>query len=299
MTLHNTLVIGLSDLGLTAKERQQLTHPAVAGVILFARNYETPQQLIALTQSIKKIRHDALIGVDQEGGRVQRFLEGFTRLPAAYDIGQFYDQHPVEGLANTHQMGLLMANELYQCGVNLCFAPVADLYTDLSSVIGTRAFHANPEDAAKLVVAYFFGMKQANVMAVAKHFPGHGSIAGDTHVEQVMDTRSLAVLQQKDLIPFAALIDAGVPAVMAAHVVYPQIDSKPAGFSSIWLKTILRDQMNFTGCVFSDDMGMQAAKAHGDPMTVILEAKAAGCDRILLCNEFEVIDAVLQHEGMR
>ncbi len=297
MTLKNTLIIGLSGVVLTTKERKQLQHASVAGVILFKRNYETPQQLMALTRSIHHVRPELLIGVDQEGGRVQRFLGGFTRLPAAYDIGKIYDQDPVEGLANAHQMGLLMSHELQQCGVNLCFAPVADLYTNFSKVIGSRAFHWDPEAVGQLVTSYFFGMKQAGVMAVAKHFPGHGSIVGDTHVEQVIDNRSLEAIQQKDLLPFNALIHVGIPGIMAAHVVYPQVDSQPAGFSRIWLQHILRQQMGFKGLIFSDDMGMQAAKVAGDPIALVKRAQQAGCDKILLCNEFEVIESVLQQEG--
>lgn len=291
--LENSLLIGLSGLELTDKESRQLTHPYVAGVILFARNYCSPAQLTALTAWIRSINPHLLIAVDQEGGRVQRFKEGFTLLPAAHEIGLCYDQSPAEGLAYAEAMGFLMATELKTCGVTLSFAPVADLYMAEGKIIGSRAFHQDPYVVAQLTIAYYQGMKKAGVMAVAKHFPGHGSIPGDTHVEQVVDDRPFAEISQKDLVPFKQLVKAGIPGVMAAHVIYPQVDALPVGYSKHWLQTVLRQQLGFEGLVFSDDMGMQAAKTNDTPDVLIKKAKAAGCDRILLCNEFSVIDDVL------
>lgn len=293
----SALIIGLSGLRLTAREREQLQHPWVGGVILFARNYASPSQLTQLSQEIHATRPGLLLGVDQEGGRVQRFREGFSALPAAIDIGRAYDRSPVEGLQQAAQAATTMATELARCGVNLCFAPVADLYHAESRVIASRAFHADPDTAGLLAVRFAQAMQEQGIMAVAKHFPGHGSVLGDTHVEQVVDSRSWAEIETHDLIPFKRLIAAGVPGVMPAHVVYPAVDSKPGGFSKIWLQEILRRQLGFQGLIFSDDLGMQAAKATGSPLVLIEQALAAGCDRVLLCNELEVIAGILERRS--
>lgn len=291
-----SVMVGIEGCTLTSNDRKRLMHPLVAGVILFSRNFASPEQLETLTREIHALRHPKLlIGVDHEGGRVQRFKQGFTHLPPARVLGQHYDENPKQGLALAEQLGWLLATELLSVGVDFSFAPVLDLDYGQSSVIGDRALHRSPQAVAQLGVAIMQGMHQAGMPAVAKHFPGHGYIQADTHLEVAVDKRNLDEIRHHDLQPFLSFIENGGEAIMPAHVIYPQVDSLPADFSSRWLQQILRKQSYFEGCIISDDLGMAAAKAIGSPSERTLKALQAGCDLVLLCNDFEEMEQVL-HE---
>lgn len=286
------LIIGLSGLEPTAAERAQLAAPQVSGVILFKRNFVTREQVTALIGEIRKLRGDEfLVSVDQEGGMVQRFREGFTELPALAQIGARYDADPQHALARAEEHAWLMASEMRAIGVDLSFAPVLDLARG-NRAIGTRAFDARPEVVSELGLAYARGMRLAGMAATPKHFPGHGSVPEDTHVDRAVDTRGLETIRTEDLVPFADAIVAGVEGVMMAHVVYPRVDAKPAGYSRVWIADILRAELGFKGVVFSDDISMAAAADEGGIAARVEAHHAAGCDLILACRP-EVVDEAL------
>ena len=282
---------------LTAAEINRLQHPLVGGMILFARNYESPAQLKALNAAIHALRSPALvIAVDHEGGRVQRFREGFTRIPAMRTVGEVWSKSQAEGKALARQVGFVLAAELVAHGIDFSFAPVLDLDWGESGVIGARAFHRDGAVVAQLAAEVMHGMMEAGMASVGKHFPGHGFTKADSHTEIPIDERSFAEIEAADLIPFAKtalLSDGKLCAVMPAHVIYPQVDSHPAGFSSKWLKQILREQLGFTGAVFSDDLGMEAASVAGTTTQGAQAALNAGCDMVLVCNAPEKADVVL------
>ena len=286
------IMCDLRGLQLEPDEQEMLMHPHVGGVILFTRNYESPEQIAALTASIHVLRQPhLLIAVDHEGGRVQRFREGFSRLPACALLGQCQPQENALSLAE--QAGWLMAAELLAVGIDLSFAPVLDVGGKVSQVIGDRAFHIDPEQLTPLAQAYIRGMKQAGMAAVGKHFPGHGSVKEDSHVAIPYDRRSFQDIKMHDLIPFERMIHAGLPGLMPAHVIYPEVDDKPAGFSAVWLKHILRKQMAFQGTIFSDDLSMAGAEVMGDYPERAEAALAAGCDMVLACNNQQGAMAIL------
>lgn len=277
------LLIGLAGLTLEPRERGWLTHPGVAGVILFARNYADRAQLMALTDAIREAGGEhLLIAVDQEGGPVQRFRAGFTRLPALAKVGAVYARDPDEAIRLAEEHAWVMASELRACRVDFSFAPVVDLARG-NAAIGPRAFHADPAIAGELAQAYVRGMHLGGMAAVLKHFPGHGSVAVDTHKAQAIDPRSLDVIRAADLRPFAQAIEAHAEAVMMAHVVYPAVDAQPAGFSRVWIEEILRGELGFDGVVISDDISMAAAGAAGDVGARVKAHLAAGCDLVLAC----------------
>lgn len=283
------LMIGIQGTQLSAEEREMAVHPSVGGVILFARNYDSPPQLLDLSAAIRGLRRPRLLlAVDQEGGRVQRFRAGLTRLPAPGTLGRIYDRDHAAGLRLARSVGWLMAAELRAHGVDFSFAPVADVDNGCVA-IGDRAFHRDPEVVADLAAAYMRGMQMAGMQAVAKHFPGHGSVAGDSHLELPVDRRGLADVAGHDLVPFARLIHEGVAAVMVAHLVFPAIDERPAGFSERWIRGILRRELGFAGLVFSDDLGMEGAAGVGGPLARVQAALRAGCDMALLCNSREAV----------
>lgn len=298
-------MLDLKGIELSAEEGELLSHPQVSGLILFARNYEEPEQLDALMEAVRSLRPrqrhglpPLLVGVDHEGGRVQRFHSGFTPLPPVGLLGELYDEVPAQGLDAADQIGWLMAAELLSFGIDLSFAPVLDLGLGVSQVVGDRAFHHDPEVVAALAGAYIDGMNRAGMAATGKHFPGHGSVVEDSHVAAPTDPRDWSDIESQDLIPFRRLGQDRLAAVMPAHVRYPQVDDQPAGFSSRWIREILRGELHFDGVVFSDDLSMAAAGAVGDQRERARRALIAGCDMLLLCNDrsgaISVVEALEQ-----
>ena len=293
MTL-GVLMIDLDGTELSAEEMELLRHPLVCGAILFARNFDNPEQLAALTASIRGLRDpQLLIAVDQEGGRVQRFRTGFTELPAAAVFGECYDSDPDDALESARDAGWLLATELHAVGIDFSFAPVLDLRKADGRVIGDRAFHADPQVVSRLAQAFVGGARTAGIAAVGKHFPGHGSVAEDSHVELPIDERDIHDFHQSDLIPFHAMIRVGIEAMMAAHLLVPSVDSAPAAYSSRWIGTVLRREMGFDGVVFSDDLAMAGAASAGPYAARARRALQAGCDVLLLCNQRRGVCEVL------
>jgi len=296
MTL-GPLMIDLKGVAIEPDERDLLLNPLVGGVILFSRNFEDTAQLVRLTAELRALRSPALVvAVDHEGGRVQRFRRGFTRLPALRAIGRRHAEDPAAGVALARELGWLMAAELRACGVDLSFAPCVDLDYGVSEVIGDRAFHRRAERVSELAVAYMFGMRDAGMAAAAKHFPGHGAVSADSHVALPVDRREFADLEA-DLMPYRRLIANGLPAVMAAHVVFPAVDEKPASLSRRWIKGELRGTLGFRGAVFTDDLSMKGAAAFGSCLDRVALALEAGCDMLPVCNDREAVEAVL--DGLR
>lgn len=292
------IMLDLAGPELMAEEREILRHPLVGGVILFSRNYESPEQLTGLTSAIHSLREPPLlVAVDQEGGRVQRFQGGFTRLPAAASLGSVYDHDKQRSLALAEACGWVLAAELRFVGVDFSFAPVLDLGRGCSTVIGDRAFHADPEVVAVLARSYTQGMRQTGMAAVGKHFPGHGSVEADSHHSLPVDDRFSASIELEDMLPFERMIKYGLAAVMPAHVVYSRIDANPAGFSRHWLQVVLRGRLGFTGAVFSDDVSMAGATSMGDFSARADAALTAGCDMVLVCNDRPGAVAIL--DGLR
>lgn len=288
------LIINVESTTLSPEEKDLIGHPLVGGVILFSRNYESPSQLRELCQAIRFSRQQALlIMVDQEGGRVQRFIEGFTRLPAFSLYGRIYDQEPQKALKLAEQVAWLMAAELLDTGVDLSLSPVLDLNKEISSIIGERAFHRQPGIVIELAQAFIRGMKGAGMAALGKHFPGHGSVQLDSHLSLPMDNRSFEEIYRDDMQTFTALIQSNIPAIMAAHIVFPKIDSKAVGYSSIWLKDILRKQLQYKGLVLSDDINMEGANISANYADRFAIAREAGCDLVLLCNNKSAVIKVI------
>ena len=290
------LMLDLRGFELEKDERDMLRHPLVGGVILFARNYADPQQVTNLTRQIHEIQHPRLlIAVDHEGGRVQRFRDQFTRMPACRYYGEIYDKNRREALSITEKAGWLLAIELLSVGIDFSFAPVLDLDTGRSQVIGDRAFHYDSNVVAELAKAFVHGMRTAGMAAVGKHFPGHGSVKEDSHNATPIDARRYEDILMKDMIPFERLIASGLAGIMPAHVIYNQVDNKPAGFSSIWLQEVLRKRLGFKGVIFSDDISMAGAEVAGDYTKRTLAALKAGCDMVLVCNNQEAAVKLLDN----
>ena len=280
------VMVDLCGPDLQPEEREMLEHPAVGGVILFSRNYESPQQVRELAGRIHALRQPPLmVAVDQEGGRVQRFRDGFFRLPPVGRVGEVYNRNPRLGLELAREAGWLMASEVLAAQVDLSFAPVLDLDRGVSDVIGDRAFHRDAEVVAELALAYQRGMHEAGMASVGKHFPGHGGVAADSHQTLPEDTRRYADLELEDLVPFQRLMHNGLNGVMVAHVRYPLIDADPAGFSRRWIGRLLRETLGFQGAVFSDDLSMGGAEWAGGYPERARAALDAGCDMVLVCNQ--------------
>ncbi|GKS69629.1 beta-N-acetylhexosaminidase [Nitrosomonas sp. PY1] len=291
------VMIDIAGTELTQIDIDRLSHPLVGGVILFARNYSNIAQLSQLTQHIHALRTPSLlIAVDHEGGRVQRFIQGFTKLPAMRELGVIWDQRTELARHLAFQVGYVLAAELNACGIDFSFTPVLDIDHGTSSVIGDRAFHSDPDVVINLAQCITQGLKKGGMLAVAKHFPGHGYIQADSHLQACVDDRSLNDIGKIDLIPFRRMIDYGVSGIMVAHVIFPKVDQKPAGFSAVWLQQVLRTELQFDGCIFSDDLTMRGAGVEFCE-TMLQRAQAAlsaGCDMILVCNNKDGVDEILQ-----
>jgi beta-N-acetylhexosaminidase len=289
------VMLGIEGPGLTAADRERLAHPLAGGAILFTRNYETPSQLEALCGAIHALREPPLlIAVDHEGGRVQRFRDGFTPIPAMRTLGELWDRDVAAAAREAKRAGWTLASELRARGVDFSFTPVLDLDHGASGVIGDRAFHRNPNAVAHLAASLCAGLAAGGMAAVGKHFPGHGYVAADSHEALPEDARAFERIAVDDLIPFAVAIKHGLEGVMPAHVVYPAVDHEPAGYSRKWLQGVLRERLGFGGTIFSDDLGMAGAAGAGDIVARADAAFEAGCDIVLACNDMTASDQLLE-----
>lgn len=302
---YGRLMLDVVGLELTDAERETLKNPHVGGLILFARNYQSKQQLTDLIHDVRRQNPHIIVAVDQEGGRVQRFREGFTVLPAMQKLAISYQRDSDLAALQATELGWLMAAELIQVGVDISLAPVLDLHWNHSQVIGNRAFGDSAEQVSLLASCFMQGMQQAGMQATGKHFPGHGWAVADSHLEAAVDERSFEQIAKDDLQPFIALIKQGLAAVMPAHVIYSNVDDKPAGYSSHWLKAVLREQLAFDGVIFSDDLDMEGAQIDSDfarQLPYAARAQAAiqaGCDTVLVCNNPEAAQQVLDYLATR
>lgn len=286
---HAPVVLDIAGTTLTAHDRRRLRHPLTGGVILFARNWSDRRQLTELTAAIKDLRSDVLVCVDHEGGRVQRFCtDGFTHLPPMRILGEQWMKDPLSATAAATAAGHVLGSELRACGVDLSFTPVLDLDYGGSHVIGDRAFHRDARVVTLLAKSLMHGLLLSGMANCGKHFPGHGFVKADSHVAVPVDRRSLRTLLAEDARPYAWL-STSLASVMPAHVIYPKVDHRPAGFSARWLKEILRGSLGFEGAIFSDDLGMEGARhLDGRPISYAEAAGLAleaGCDMVLLCNQ--------------
>jgi beta-N-acetylhexosaminidase len=287
-------MLGVEGLVLAADDRRRLAHPSVGGVILFRRNYRDSAQLRALTADIRAMRDPALlIAVDHEGGRVQRFRDGFTAVPPMRTLGEQWDDDPVAARVAAYEHGRTIARELRAHDVDFSFTPVLDLDYGQSAVIGDRAFHRDPAAVSALARALVAGLRAGGAQAVGKHFPGHGFVAADSHTDLPLDDRPLSDILAADVTPFAELIADDLGGIMPAHIVYPRVDAHPAGFSPVWIGDILRRRLRFGGLVMSDDLDMAGAQVAGDVVARAEAATAAGCDMVLACNDFAAMDELL------
>lgn len=287
------LVLDIEGTVLNESDIRRISDPLVGMVILFTRNYENREQLSRLCKHIHSVKPDILIAVDHEGGRVQRFREGFTQIPAMQKLGELFKTQSENALLAAMACGYVMAAELRACGVDMTFAPCLDVDFGRSQIIGERAFSSDSSVITQLALALVQGFRLAGMSNCGKHFPGHGFVKADSHLELPQDERSYEALEATDLKPYIWMGQA-LDSVMAAHVLYPEADSKPAGFSSYWLQTVLRDTLHFTGAVFSDDLSMKGAVGEGDVTQRAHAALKAGCDMLILCNDLEASDTLLK-----
>lgn len=292
------LMVDLATDCISGQEMKLLQSPQVGGVILFSRNFTSVERLIALIDDIHELRHPRLlIAIDQEGGRVQRLREGFTQLPAINLLGKVYDVDPKRASELATVSGWLMASELRSVGIDFSFAPILDLNFGVSQVIGDRAFHKDPEIVATLAGRYIQGMRNAGMQAVGKHFPGHGAVTADSHIELPTDKRAFQDIAMQDLVPFKRMIDQGLAGLMSAHVIYEKVDPIIATFSKLWLQDVLRKQLEFEGVIFSDDLSMKAADCNDEYLLRTQKALDAGCDMALICNSSENACLVAEQLG--
>jgi len=296
--LPGVLMLDVQGTVLNEDERSLLRHPQVGGVILFSRNIQDAAQVQALVADIRRCRPQILLAVDQEGGRVQRLREGFTRLPPMLRFGELWQRDQSAAKTLAQDCGWLMAAEVRACDIDFSFAPVLDLHTGLSEVIGDRAFSADQDTLVALATAFMQGMHEAGMATTGKHFPGHGSVTADSHHDLPLDKRPLQQIREQDMQPFVRCMPV-MDAVMPAHVIYQQADDACAGFSEFWLQTVLRKQLDFQGVIFSDDLVMAAAAAAGNMEDRVKKALAAGCDMLLVCNDREAaLQALAALEGL-
>lgn len=290
------LMIDIEGDELSPVDRDILKHPLVGGVILFSRNYDSIEQVSALCEEIHRLRAESLlIAVDHEGGRVQRFKEGFTRIPCMQTLGDVYEDNKEKGLDYAQQVAWLMAMELRKVGVDFSFAPVLDLDYGCSEIIGDRAFSDDKQAVADVAEAFQQGLADAGMASIGKHFPGHGAVAPDSHVAIPIDERPLEAIMQCDVYPFRQLIKSGMKGIMPAHVIYQQVDEMPAGFSRFWLQEVLRKQLSFNGAIFSDDLSMHGASVVGDFEQRARQALKAGGDMALVCNNRSAAEQIIDH----
>lgn len=292
MTMIGPVMLDVASTKLQAEDEQLIASDLCGGLILFARNFESAEQVFELTSAIKAIKPNIIIAVDQEGGRVQRFKDGFSILPPLASLGRLYQNDPQLSREFAADLGELMALEIQSVGCDISFAPVLDLGFQESRVIGDRAFSTDGQVISEIGSAYISGMRNGGMAATAKHFPGHGSIEADSHFEIPYDERGFAEIEQNDLVPFANLKEQ-YAAVMPAHIIYSQVDEHPAGFSSAWLQTILRQKVGFDGVIFSDDLSMKGAHVAGNFAQRAERALSAGCDMVLVCNDREATEQVM------
>ena len=288
------VMLDLAGTALGAGEKELLRHPSAGGVILFSRNFESPRQLRGLTREIRAERPELLVAVDHEGGRVQRFKEGFTPIPPMRRLGERWDADAGEARALAEAIGYVIAVELRAHGLDFSFAPVLDVDFGSSSVIGDRAFSSDPAVIAALASAFVAGLTAGGVASVGKHFPGHGYVKADSHLDVPVDARGFDEIDATDLRPYRELIASGLTGVMPAHVIYPEVDERPAGYSRVWLQDILRRRLGFEGMIFSDDLSMEGARVAGGTAERALAAIEAGCDMVLLCNAPDAAPGVLE-----
>lgn len=295
------IMLDLDSTEMSPVEREILQNPLVGGVILFSRNFSSVEQLIKLVKDIHQVREPRLlVSVDHEGGRVQRFRDGFTSLPAVGHFGEIYKHNPKRAHLLSETAGWMMAAELRAVGIDFSFAPVLDIDYGVSEVIGDRAFHQDSQIITELAHAYTQGMHKAGMAATGKHFPGHGAVVADSHTDIPVDNREYNEIYAHDILPFKRMIHHGIAAIMPAHVIYPKVDKLPAGFSEIWLKDILRKRLGFQGVIFSDDLDMKGASIMGEQYVDRAEkALSAGCDMALVCNNrqgaLNVLDNLTGH----
>jgi beta-N-acetylhexosaminidase len=292
------IIADIEGIALSAEDQELLRHPLIGGVILFTRNYSEPEQLKSLIDSIKALKRPSplLISVDHEGGRVQRFRPGFTKLPPMALIGKLYDNDPAKAIKAAFLVGWLLAAELRSYNIDYSYTPVLDLNYDVSAIIGDRAFHQDPQVVIILTKSLIDGLHSAGMAATGKHFPGHGAVQADSHVAIPVDDRDMTTIWQTDIVPYAALIKQNcLDSIMTAHVIYQQIDPDPPCFSSFWLQRVLRDELNFRGVIISDDLTMEGATVAGNYAARAELALHAGCDMLLICNKREAVIEALEH----
>ncbi|ORU90356.1 MAG: beta-N-acetylhexosaminidase [Cycloclasticus sp. symbiont of Poecilosclerida sp. M] len=294
------LMVDIEGLSLTQVDKELLCNPQVGGVIFFSRNYESVEQLTHLCDEIHQLRSPSLlIAVDHEGGRVQRFRQGFTAIPCMQKLGGLYVKDPQAALDAARETAWLMAAELREVGVDFSFAPVLDIDYGCSEIIGDRSFSSDKKIIAEIAAAFHLGLQDAGMASVGKHFPGHGAVAPDSHIALPVDTREFDEIFQHDIYPFQQLITSGMHGIMPAHVVYETVDSLPVGFSEFWLQNVLRQRLKFEGVIFSDDLSMHGASVIGDFAQRAKQAFSAGCDMALVCNDRAAVEAILNTIGSK
>ncbi len=288
------VILDFAGVEMLVEDRELLLHPQVGGLILFSRNYECPQQLKELLKSIRSARSELVVAVDHEGGRVQRFRDGFTRIPPMQKLGQLCDDNPEVAFSLARDVGWLLASELLSFGIDISYAPVLDVDDCLSDIIGDRSFSADPNRVTAMCRALIEGMHDAGMASTGKHFPGHGGVKQDSHLELPCDQRELSEIELRDLVPFVELFD-DLDALMPAHIVFPAVDNLPVGFSKVWLQSILREKYSYDGVIFSDDLSMEGAVSVGGFQQRAELALNAGCDSVLVCNNRRGAEQVVEH----
>ena len=293
------LMLDVAGFSLTSEEKKILSSPLVGGLILFTRNYSNVEQLQSLIAEIRLASPDIIIAVDHEGGRVQRFRDGFTRIPPMAALGKLYKDDTTAAIQLSQDCGWLMAAELIAYDIDISFAPILDRDYGISSIIGDRAFSDCIDDIVVLTQAFIKGMSEAGMASTGKHFPGHGGVVADSHIDIPIDERSLDELRENDISVFGPVINSGLNAIMPAHIIYPKVDDFAAGFSKYWLQTILRNELKFEGVIFSDDLGMEGATVAGSFPERAEAALSAGCDMVLVCNDPDGAEQVLSYLEQR